>query len=89
VLDGGHIMFAIYEGVTRRTVNPKVLNWLVNAFAVLLLTFFVYISVRDTWLLARIFGKKPAAVENVMPGASTNAVPAAGEGVAPAAAEAP
>jgi regulator of sigma E protease len=89
VLDGGHIMFAIYEGVTRRKVNPKVLNWLVNAFAVLLLTFFVYISVRDTWLLARIFGKKPAAVENVMPGASTNAVPAAGEGVAPAAAEAP
>lgn len=68
VLDGGHIMFALYEGITRRKVHPKLLNWLVNAFAILLLSLFVYISVRDTWLLTRIFGrhKDASATEKVM-----------------------
>ncbi len=56
VLDGGHILFALYEGVTRRKVPSKVLNVLVNAFAILLLVLFVLISVRDTWVLRRLFG---------------------------------
>ncbi len=57
VLDGGHILFALYEGITRRKVPPKVLNVLVNAFAILLLALFVLISVRDTWVLRRLFGR--------------------------------
>lgn len=57
VLDGGHIMFALYEGITRRKVNPKVLNILVNGFAILLLALFLLISVRDTFVLGRIFGR--------------------------------
>jgi regulator of sigma E protease len=37
VLDGGHIVFALFEIITRRKPNPKVVSILVNAFAVLLI----------------------------------------------------
>lgn len=37
VLDGGHIMFALYEIVTRRKPHPRVVSALVNVFAVLLI----------------------------------------------------
>lgn len=37
VLDGGHIMFALYEIVTRRKPHPKVVAVLVNVCAVLLI----------------------------------------------------
>ncbi|HPB10000.1 MAG TPA: M50 family metallopeptidase, partial [Kiritimatiellia bacterium] len=37
VLDGGHIMFALYEIITRRKPHPKVVAVLVNTFAVLLI----------------------------------------------------
>ncbi|MBC8453707.1 RIP metalloprotease RseP, partial [PVC group bacterium] len=40
VLDGGHIMFALWEMITRRRANPKVVNILVNAFAILLISAF-------------------------------------------------
>jgi len=38
VLDGGHIMFALYEVVTRRKPHPRVVEVLVNVFAVLLIS---------------------------------------------------
>jgi len=47
VLDGGHIMFSLWEMVTRRPPRPKVVNALVNAFAVLLISLFVFLSIRD------------------------------------------
>jgi len=37
VLDGGHIIFALYEIITRRKPHPKVVAVLVNTFAVLLI----------------------------------------------------
>lgn len=37
VLDGGHIIFALFEIITRRKPHPKVVAVLVNAFAVLLI----------------------------------------------------
>lgn len=37
VLDGGHIIFALYEIVARRKPHPKVVAVLVNTFAVLLI----------------------------------------------------
>jgi len=37
VLDGGHILFALFEIVTRRKPHPKVVAVLVNACAVLLI----------------------------------------------------
>jgi len=67
VLDGGHIVFALFEGITRRKVHPKVLSILVNGFAILLLILFVFITIRDTWILGRIFGgrRDPVAEERV------------------------
>ncbi len=47
VLDGGHIVFAAYEGITRRKVPPKVVNVLVNVFAVLLIGAFIALTVKD------------------------------------------
>jgi len=47
VLDGGHIVFSLWETVTRRPVNARVANALVNAFAVLIIGLFVLLSLRD------------------------------------------
>ncbi len=47
VLDGGHIVFALWEGVTRRPVKVWVVEGLVNVCMVLLLALFVFLSVRD------------------------------------------
>jgi regulator of sigma E protease len=63
VLDGGHICFALWEGITRRKVHPKVVATLVNVFAILLLTAMVFLSWRDTdriWNVSRFFKKAPA-----------------------------
>lgn len=47
VLDGGHILFALWETITRRKVNPKFAATLVNIFATLLIGAMLFISVRD------------------------------------------
>jgi len=69
VLDGGHIVFALWRGLFRREVPAKLVNALVNVFAVLLIGVFVFISFRDVWSLNRIFGgrDKPAAEEVAEP----------------------
>lgn len=47
VLDGGHIMMAIIELVTRRPMNPRVLLFLYNACALLLISFIMFVTVFD------------------------------------------
>jgi regulator of sigma E protease len=47
VLDGGHIVFSVWEGVTRRRVHPKVANALVNVFAVLLIGALIFLTYKD------------------------------------------
>ncbi len=47
VLDGGHIVFASWEGLTGRPVNPKFLNVIVNLFFVLLLSLLLFMTYRD------------------------------------------
>lgn len=47
VLDGGHILFALYEVATRRKPHPKVVSVLVNAFAVLLIGLMALLFYRD------------------------------------------
>ena len=78
VLDGGHIVLSLYEGVTRRKVHPKLVNIVVNIFATLLILVFVILTFRDVLRLPRIFGRggqdeTPAVVK-------TNAVEAAAAG---------
>ncbi len=68
VLDGGHIMFSLWEVVTRRPASPKVVNILVNVFVVLFIAFAVFISIRDMdrltparRFITGIVGKKKSA----------------------------
>lgn len=75
VLDGGHIMFALWEAIRRKPAHPKVVNTLVNVFAILLFGMIILITARDIPILRKIFGspKPPPAEELVVPGA-TNCV---------------
>lgn len=47
VLDGGHVVFAFWEMVTRRKPHPRVVSTLVNAFAVLLISLMLLLVYRD------------------------------------------
>jgi len=75
VLDGGHVLFALWEGVTRRKVHPRVVTVLVNVFAVLLIAAMLVLTFRDFF---RVFGRGPGdgtgPAEAV---ARSNAAPAA------------
>ena len=74
VLDGGHICFALWEGITRRKVHPKVVASLVNVFAILLISAMLFLSWRDAdrnWNVSRFFKKAPAEqVEDPAPSAT-------------------
>jgi regulator of sigma E protease len=76
VLDGGHIVFSLWEGITRRRVHPTVVNVLVNVFATLLIGVMILISYRDVLRLKVIrgWGQKNDAGE-----LATNAAPVAVE----------
>lgn len=47
VLDGGHIVFSLWEGITRRKVNAKMQAVLVNACAILLIGAMLLLTVND------------------------------------------
>jgi len=47
VLDGGHIVFSLWEMIFRRPVHPRVVNILVNLFALLLIGVFLLLTFRD------------------------------------------
>ena len=70
VLDGGHIMIAGIEGVSRRRIPAKLAEYVQTAFAVLLIGFMLYVTVFDILrtpkLWKRFFGTEnatPAKVE--------------------------
>ena len=54
VLDGGHILLAVIEGVRRKPVNMKILEWVQTACAALIIGYMFYISVFD---IGDFFGK--------------------------------
>lgn len=47
VLDGGHILMAIIERIRRRPLSVKVVEYTTTAFAVLLISFMLYVSFND------------------------------------------
>lgn len=47
VLDGGHILLSLIEVIRRKAASPKILNFIQSAFAVLLITFMVWIAFYD------------------------------------------
>lgn len=54
VLDGGTILISLYEWVTKKRVQPKVIEKLVIPFAILLIGFFIFLTYHD---LVRILGR--------------------------------
>jgi regulator of sigma E protease len=70
VLDGGHILFALFEWIRRRPLNVKFVRVTWTGFTALLLAFVLYVSVKDLWMITRISFMKPAAT-------GTNVAPAA------------
>lgn len=48
VLDGGHVLLNLWAWVTRRPVPAAVVNVLVNAFAILLIALFLFLTYRDS-----------------------------------------
>ena len=75
VLDGGHVMFAMWEVVTRRKPHPKVVSVLVNAFAILLIGMMLLLVGRD-FLRMHKQGRKSDAEAN--PRTATHAQGAVG-----------
>jgi len=49
VLDGGHIIFSLWELIMRKPIKARVVNALVNVFAVLIIGLFAFLSLRDVW----------------------------------------
>ena len=66
-LDGGHILFALIEAMTRKRMPAKALTYIYNTFAVLLITLMLYITFYDGKRLIRYSGigsdDKPAVQE--------------------------
>ncbi len=54
VLDGGTIVLSLIEMITRKRMNPKVLEWIVLPFAALLVMFFIFVTYND---ISRLFGR--------------------------------
>ncbi len=57
VLDGGHIVLALVEGVWRRPVNVRLLEIVQTGFAVLIIGYMVYITFYDVQDLPWVKGK--------------------------------
>ncbi|ADI37730.1 putative zinc metalloprotease CT_072 [Waddlia chondrophila 2032/99] len=53
ILDGGTIVFAFIEMVTGRRMKPKTLEKVVIVFAILLISFFLFLTYND---ISRVFG---------------------------------
>lgn len=72
VLDGGHIVFAIYEAVFRRPLPARLVHAVSTAFAVLLISFMLYVTAFD---FKRFFGfrftpsEKPVQTNENVPAA--------------------
>lgn len=52
VLDGGHIVMSLYEGVTKKPIPSKVKEWIMIPFIVLFIGFFIFVTFHD---LSRLF----------------------------------
>jgi regulator of sigma E protease len=55
VLDGGHILMAVLEKVRGRPLSLRVLEYTTTAFAVLLISFMLYVSFNDVYRRGGLF----------------------------------
>ncbi len=57
VLDGGTIVFSLYEMITRRRIHPKTMEKLIIPFALLLIGFFIFLTYNDIMrIVSRLWG---------------------------------
>jgi len=85
VLDGGHIMFSLWELVTRRPIHPKLIGWIYQVFFFLFIAAIILLSGRDFQRLYQLrqlskTAARQMAVTNADTVAETNA-PAVPEAV--------
>lgn len=82
VLDGGHIVMALFEGITRRKMSVRFVEYTTTAFAVLLISFMLYVTFFDVkrFSLFRMMFKRQSQIEQSQPQseppAATNPAPA-------------
>jgi len=55
VLDGGHTVMGFIEGVFRRKIPAKVLEWTTTCFAIALITLMVYVTFHDVFERSDLF----------------------------------
>ena len=69
VLDGGHILMSIYEGLTRRKISVRFVEYTTTAFALLLISFMLYVTFFDIrrFSLFRMMFKRQTQVEQTQP----------------------
>lgn len=70
VLDGGHITMAVIEGVRGRALRGRVLEYVQSAFAVMLLSFMVWVMLKD---VGGFFGPKDEPIKFYPPTQTTPA----------------
>jgi regulator of sigma E protease len=58
VMDGGHIMFAAIEGARKKPLNEKVMATITNVFVVLIIAFFLYVTMNDFLRITGLKSKK-------------------------------
>lgn len=54
VVDGGHILFAIIESITKKPIKAKTMERVTLPFIILIVAFFIYVTYHD---LARLLGQ--------------------------------
>jgi regulator of sigma E protease len=55
VLDGGHILMSVIERIRGRPISVRVMEYTTTAFAVLLVSFMLYVSFNDITKRAGLF----------------------------------
>ncbi len=77
VLDGGHILMALFEWVWGRPLSRRVVEYTTTGFAVLLLSFMLYVTFFDLkrMPLFRLLFSRETQVQQVEPGSSTPVEP--------------
>lgn len=75
VLDGGHIVMALIESIFRRPLPVKIQEYVTTVFAVLLISFMVYVSYHDLGripLFKTMFEQDTQIGEQAAPAGATN-----------------
>jgi regulator of sigma E protease len=74
ILDGGHILFALLEAIRRKPLNARLVHAASTAFAVLLISFMLYVTWFDLQrlLIGHLKLGGNSQPEEVVPPSETN-----------------